>query len=457
MTLALLPPPLSPQLRFRAAVGRALNGVEPVRLVLSGYVACVVAAWVLLSLPPAQAVGGTSALDHLFIATSAVSTTGLATVSPGGSYSLFGELVILLFIQIGGIGYMSLGSFIVLSRGRRLSTPRTRMLSADFSMPRAFSLDEFVRGVVVFTLLVETVGALALWALFSDAGVENAFYQAVFHSISAFCTAGFSLFDTSLEAFAGNTGVNVVVAALAYLGAIGFIVAVDVWRVWTGKQPRLTTTSRIILRLTLVLTLAGTVGLFLTEGLAIAPTPALRWLAGFFQAMTAMTTVGFNTVPIADLSQGALFLVLLLMVVGASPSGTGGGVKTTTVSAVYAVVRSVLRGEPEITYRRRRVPTDRVFAAVASFAFYAAVLTAGLLALTLTESADFLTLAFEAASALGTVGLSMGATGDLTVLGKLTVIGLMFAGRLGPLSFGSALFLREAQDAVLAEEVEVIL
>lgn len=449
---------MSPRTRFRASAARALRGVHPVRLVLVGYLACVVAAWVLLALPASQAVAGTSALDHLFTATSAVSTTGLATVSPPGTYSLFGELVVLLFIQIGGIGYMSLGSFIVLSRGRRLSTSRSRLLAADFSMPRSFALDEFVRGVVVFTLAAETLGALALWGLFSEAGVEAAFYQAVFHSVSAFCTAGFSLFDTSLEAFAGNTGVNAVIAALAYLGAIGFIVVVDVWRVWTGKQPRLTTTSRIILRLTFLLTVAGTVGIFLTEPAAIAPTPALRWQAAFFQAMTAMTTVGFNTVPISGLGMASLFVVLLLMIVGASPSGTGGGLKTTTLSAVYAVARSVLRGEDAVTYRGRRVPTDRVLAAVASLAFYVAVLTVGLLCLTITESgADFQVLAFEAASALGTVGLSAGVTGDLTALGKLVVVGLMFAGRLGPLSFGSALFLRDQAPAALEDEVEVVL
>ena len=195
----------------------------------------------------------------------------------------------------------------------------------------------------------------------------------------------------------------------------------------------------------------------MTEPDAIAPTPALRWQAAFFQAMTAMTTVGFNTVPIGGLGPGALFVVLLLMVVGASPSGTGGGVKTTTVSAVYAVVRSVLRGDGVVTYRGRRVPIDRVLAAVASFAFYAAVLTAGLLVLTVTETADFQVLLFEATSALGTVGLSAGVTGDLTVIGKLAIIGLMFAGRLGPLSFGSALFLRTPTEAPADEELEVVL
>ena len=323
---------MSSPLRVRATLSRALRGVAPVKVVLFGYLACVIIGWVLLSLPIAQTLPGTSALDHLFIATSAVSTTGLATISPSGAYSLFGELVILLLIQIGGIGYMTMGSFIVLARGRSLSASRERLLASDFAMPKTFALSEFIGGVVIFTLVFETLGTLALWALFAQAGVASAGYQAVFHAISAFCTAGFSLFDTSLEAFAGNAGVNAVVAVLAYLGAIGFIVAVDVWRVSVGRQERLTFTSRIILRLTLLLTVAGTAGLFLTEQTSLAEAPALRLMESFFQAMTAMTTVGFNTVPIGTLSQGAMVLVLLLMIVGASPSGTGGGVKTTTLS-----------------------------------------------------------------------------------------------------------------------------
>ena len=424
---------------------------------LAGYLGCVALGWVLLSVPAASAVGGVSPLDHLFTATSAVSTTGLATVGTPSTYTLFGELVILALIQVGGIGYMSLGSFIVLSRGRQMSKARQRMLSADFSMPRDFQLDEFIRGVVVFTVVAEVLGALALWVLFADAGVENPLYQAVFHSISAFCTAGFSLFDTSLEPFVGNVGVNAVISILALLGAVGFIVAVDVWRVVSGRQPRLTTTSRIILRLTALLIVAGTVGIYLIEPTEFAPTPALRLLASFFQAMTAMTTVGFNSVPIGGLVPGVLFLTILLMVVGASPSGTGGGLKTTTLSAVFAVARSVLRGQTEVTSRGRRIPTDRVFAAVASFAFYVAVLLGGLFLLTLTETAPFQSLLFEASSALGTVGLSMGITGDLTALGKLVVILLMFAGRLGPLSFGSALFLRDAEPVLADEEADLVL
>ena len=448
---------MSPRTRFRASVARATRGVQPVRLVLTGYLVCVAVGWVLLSTPAASAVAGVSPLDHLFTATSAVSTTGLATVGTPATYSRFGEIVILILIQIGGIGYMSLGSFIVLSRGRRMSAARQRMLSADFAMPRDFQLDEFIRGVVVFTVVAEVLGVLALWALFVDAGVAEPLYQAVFHSVSAFCTAGFSLFDNSLEDFASNVGVNAVVSILALLGAVGFIVAVDLWRVVAGRQRRLTTTSRIILRLTALLTVVGTLGIYLVEPTEFAPTPALRLLASFFQAMTAMTTVGFNTVPIGGLVPGVLFLTILLMVVGASPSGTGGGLKTTTLSAVFAVARSVLRGQTEVTSHGRRIPTDRVFAAVASFAFYVAVLLGGVFVLTLTEAAPFEALVFEATSALGTVGLSMGITGDLTALGKLAIILMMFAGRLGPLSFGSALFLRDTDAVADGAEADIVL
>ena len=363
---------------IREAFVRALGGLAPVKVLLFGYLACVVTGWVLLSLPAAQAPGmATGALDHLFTAVSAVSTTGLVTVSPSGAYSRFGELVILLFIQIGGIGYMTFGSVVVLARGRALSGARERLLASDFAVPKAFQLSEFVRGVLVFTVAAELAGTLALWALFSKAGVPDAAYQAFFHAISAFCTAGFSLFDTSLEAFRADVGVNAVVAALSYAGAVGFIVVVDAWRVVAGRQAALTFTSRIILRLTLVLTVVGTAGLFLIEPSLGALPPAERLLASFFQSMTAFTTVGFNTMPIGALAQGAMLLVVLLMLIGASPSGTGGGLKTTTLTAVYAVMRSTLRGRSETTFWGRRVPADRVAAATASLAFYGAVLIAG--------------------------------------------------------------------------------
>ncbi len=438
------------------ALTRATRHVQPVKVVLLGYLACILIGWLLLATPFANAGRGVSSLDHLFIAASAVSTTGLATVSPAGTYTLFGELVILLLIQIGGIGYMAMGSFIVLARGRTLSKGGSRLMESDISMPKSFRLDEFVKGVIVFTVAFETVGALALWALFANAGVEHAFYQAVFHSISAFCTAGFSLFDTSLEAFRGNFGVNVVISTLAFLGAVGFIVFVDVWRVLSGQQKELTFTSRIILRLTLLLTIAGTIGVFLSGQDTLAGPPAMRIMEAFFQSMTAMTTVGFNTVPIGALSEGALFLLILLMFVGASPSGTGGGLKTTTISAIWAVMGSVLRGRSVVSFRGRRVPDERVRAATASLAFYAVMLLAGLFVLTLTEAAPFDVLTFEAASALGTVGLSMGVTGNLTALGKIVIILLMFAGRLGPLSFGSALFLRPNQVAIEVVEEDLV-
>ena len=439
-----MPTSTRPPPGLRARLARALRETPPVKLVLLGYAACVALGWGALSLPWAQAAASTAgALDHLFIATSAVSTTGLVTVSPSDTYTLLGELAVLALIQIGGIGYMTLGSFIALARGRRPTRTEEEMVESDFAKPQEFGLTEFVRGVIAFAVVVEALGTLALYFVFRAEGIADPGYQAVFHAISAFCTAGFSLFNTSFEAFAENVWLNATIAALSYLGALGFIVAVDVGRLARRRERRITFTSRIILRLTLLLTVAGTAGLYFTEPAIAVFDPAQRLLIAFFQAMTAMTTVGYNTFPTDALSQAPMFLVLLLMIVGAAPSGTGGGIKTTTLAAVYAVVRSVLRGQREVTFWGERLAPERVAAATASFAFYVAMLAAGLFVLTLTETSEFHVLLFEATSALGTVGLSMGATEGLSAAGKLALVVLMFAGRLGPLSFGAALFLSE--------------
>lgn len=442
--------------RIWVTSGRFVREMAPVQTIFWGYLLCCLAGWLLLSLPIAHDVSGVSALDHLFVATSAISTTGLATISVHEVYSTFGELVILGLIQMGGIGYMTIGSFIILTRGQSLNRVRSQLLSSEFAVPQTFRLDEFIRSVVVFTFTIELIGFTALWIFFSQAGVPDAGYQALFHAISAFCTAGFSLFDAGLVPFANNVGVNIVISALAYLGAIGFIVALDEWRVRVGRQKQLTFTSRIILRMTFWLTVGGTLGIFLTTPRLPNISQSMHLMQSFFQSMTSMTTVGFNTIPIGELAQATMFIVIVLMVIGASPSGTGGGLKTTTLTAVYAIMRSVLQHRQEVRFWGRRVPLERLNVATASLVFYILMLTTGMFVLTLTESHPFQQLVFEAASAIGTVGLSMGITGNLTALGKLTVIVLMFAGRLGPLSFGSALFLSEDDPVEIDEEIEVI-
>ncbi|MCR8826748.1 TrkH family potassium uptake protein [Pseudosulfitobacter koreensis] len=411
----------------------------PARLLLFGYVSYMLLGWALLALPVAQTVP-VAALDTLFTAVSAVSTTGLATLSVGGSFSLFGEVVILLLIQAGGLGYMTIGSFAVLSVYHRLGRMRTHTVRQAFNLPEGISPVVFLRSVVWFTFLCEAVGALALYLMFHHAGVPDALWMAIFHSISAFCTAGFSLFDSSLEAFHDHVGINIAISILSLLGAMGFLIVVDGWRALLGRRRVLGFTSKVIVRMTLTFLAFGTVILFVTEPeLRILP-PSERLMAAFFQTMSASTTVGFNTVSISGISQAVLMVLMVLMVVGASPAGTGGGLKTTSFAALLGLVRSTLKGREAVRFFKRRVSDEKLKTATASLAYYAGLCALAMFLLLLTDAAQpFEALLFEAVSAMGTVGLSTGITGDLSDLGKLVVIVLMTAGRVGILTFGMAL------------------
>ncbi len=327
-----------------------------------------------------------------------------------------------------------------LTRSGDLSARREQIGKVVFSMPGEFQITKFIRSVVGFTLIIETIGAASLWFAFRQAGLPHPLWSSIFHSISAFCTAGFGLYDTSFEALRGNFAVNAILSILSYLGAIGFIVFVDAWHRLIGKTQSLTLTSRIILVTTTWVSLAGILLFFVAEPSIQSLPPNERLTASIFQVMAAITTVGFNTIPIGQLSQASLFLLIMLMVVGASPSGTGGGLKTTTFSALFGVIRSALLGREKVTFWRKEIPEERVRLAIASLGFYVGALILGCYLLALSESLPFEGLLFEAASALGTVGLSTGITSQCTPIGKLILILLMFIGRLGPLTFGVALF-----------------
>jgi len=416
-------------------------GMHPVRHVVIGYLIYILAGWVLLCIPFLhKSDAAASVLDHLFISTSAVSTTGLVTVSVSGTYNIVGQVVVLILIQLGGIGYMTFGSFVFLAQNKTLSKERLDIANVVFALPESFKVYKFIKSVMIFTASIEILGAMILYVLLRKAGVENAFWSAIFHSISSFCTAGFSLYDNSFENYPSCFGLNIVIAALSYLGAVGFIVFVDIWRKLQGKIENVTLTTKIILWATFYVSIIGTFIFFITEP-AIRNLPAdKRLLVSFFQTMTAMTTVGFNTIPIGSLSRASLLLITVLMVIGASPSGTGGGLKSTTFSALWGLVKSTLNGEKDVSFWGRIVPDYRVRLASAVFCFYVTFLLMGTYFLTLSDaSMDFEKILFEAASALGTVGLSTGITSSVTAMSKIILIGLMYMGRIGPLTFGLSL------------------
>ena len=337
--------------RLLAKFGRS----NPVRLLVLGYGAYILLAWLLLCLPISWQNGYISPLDNLFIAASAVSTTGLVTVNTPEAYNFFGELVVLLAFQLGGLGYMTLGSFVLIASKNSLSSFRRQVGSTVFSLPEGFNLKTFLRHTVIFTLITEFFGAVILDYLFERAGVENHLWAGIFHSISAFCTAGFSVFPNSLENFRGNLAVNIVISILSILGAIGFLVASDLWQGFNKRQHRITLTTKIILALTTCFLVIGFVLLFFFDESLKALPFSEHILGAWFQSMTALTTVGFNTHPMGSLGAVAVLLTVVLMIVGASPSGTGGGLKSTSVSAGFAVLWSSLRGRESITFFNRRI------------------------------------------------------------------------------------------------------
>ncbi|MEW6251721.1 MAG: potassium transporter TrkG [Planctomycetota bacterium] len=412
---------------------------NPVGLLLWGYISYIVAGWLVLCLPICQKSSQATVLDHLFTATSAVSTTGLITVSTGATYTLAGQAVVALLIQFGGLGYMTIGSFVMVAVGQRISMTRTRVSEIGLSPPSGISVARFIRSIIIFTVAIETVGACALLLIFSQRQVPDAWWSAVFHSISAFCTAGFSLFDDSFVSYRAHLGLNLVIIALSYCGAVGFIVLNDLHQRLRRRKLRLSLSSRVILWCTFWLSLFGTLLLAFDEPTLRSRPLGENLLAALFQAMTASTTVGFNTVDIGALSAGSVFLITIIMVVGASPAGTGGGIKTTTLATLWATMISVFRRRERTNFGDRELPPERVRLATVSAVFYLFLLCLGIYALSLVESAPLPDQVVECASAIGTVGLSRGITADLTWAGKLIVIVLMFAGRVGPLALGMTL------------------
>lgn len=413
--------------------------LSPQQNLLYGFITYTCTGWLLLCLPffHKQAV---TVLDSLFTAASAISTTGLVTISVFDTYNWFGQALVMLLFQIGGIGYMTFTSFILLSRKSNLTHWHQRILNAEFALPKGFQIKDFLRSVIIFTIVIETLGALCLYIAFTNAGVEHNFaiWSSIYHSVSAFCTAGFGLHNDSFEQFAENTSVNIILSVLAVCGSLGFIVVTDLWNRLSGKTRRVTYTTKIIFTVLVLLLGAGTIMIYFFEP-SIDYLGSSRLMISFFQAMTALTTVGFNTVSVGNFSLAVLLIVTLLMYVGASPSGTGGGMKSTTLTALTAIMWSRIRNNNRVTFLGKTIPLERLYVATSVFILYASVIFIATLLLAFTEKFPLHDILFEVTSAIGTVGLSTGITGQLSAPGKLIIIFAMFVGRLGVLTFGLAI------------------
>lgn len=376
-------------------------------------------------------------VDALFTSTSAVCVTGLATVSTP-DYSRFGQIVILLLIQTGGLGIISFTSLMLMVPGARLPFRR-------LSTIRSFSVGgvehdpiRIIRDIVFFTFSLEAAGAVALYPAFSKAAVPDPLFTAVFHAVSAFCNAGFSTFPDSLEGFRRNPYVLFVMSALIVTGGIGFIVLQDISRLIRRKKNGLSYHSQLILALTAFLVLAGAAAFWFIEGgnTFAGMGPLDRAANALFQSITPRTA-GFNAVRQTALRQSSKFITLILMFIGGAPGSTAGGVKVSTAYIVLLVMLKKANEYGEINSLRRRFTPSTINTAVVYFIKAAALLVLGAGVLSLVEGSrgDLGRVIFEVVSAFGTVGLSLDFTPALSVAGKLVIIWTMFAGRVGLLAF----------------------
>ncbi|RCS27523.1 potassium transporter TrkH [Polaribacter sp. WD7] len=435
------------------------RGWSPQQNLFYGFITYIILGAILLSLPFFQKTSA-SILDHFFIATSAVSTTGLVTISIFDTYNFFGQFVILVLIQLGGIGYLTFTTFMLLSTTRRLTNWHKKILSTEFTLPVTIKIKDFLKSVILFTLIMEVLGAILFFIAFKQEGMETieALWSSIFHSVSTFCTAGFSLFNNSFMDYADHNFINFIISMLAICGSLGFIVITDFGLMIKDKTHTLSFTSKIVMYGFIILLSFGTFFFYFFEPSITALGSESRFLTAFFQCMTAMTTVGFNTVDFAGFSQAMVLICVILMYVGASPSGTAGGIKITTLTAVFSILKSRIRGDRQITFLGRTIPYERLYIATSAFIFYTIIIVIGTFLITFSETFAFKDILFEVASALGTVGISRGITGDLSSFAKIVIIVIMFIGRLGVLTFGLAIWsknITEKERDVLKEDIAV--
>jgi len=420
--------------------------VRPGLAFLLIFLVAILAGAGILSLPGATPPESRlSLVDALFTATSAVCVTGLIVRDTATEFSRFGQAVILVLIQLGGLGIMSLAGATAHLLGRGISVRESRLVREVFQLPVLQDVGAMLRFIVLWTLVAETLGTAVLYVQLGPlvADPSERLWVALFHAVSAFCNAGFSTYADSLVGWGAHPASVITVAALLIAGGLGFTVASNLLGVARARgrglprsqRPRLTLQTRVTLRGTLWLLAGGTALLLLLDGGGAAggaesQPPAL---AAFFQAATCRTA-GFNTVDLAAFSPASLLAMLLLMFVGAGPGSTAGGIKLTTAAVIFADLKAIVSGRPHPRVGDREIRELDRARATAVLTAGAALALLGTFALLITEQADLLTTAFEAVSALGTVGLSLGLTAELSAAGKVVVMVLMLVGRLGVLT-----------------------
>ena len=417
--------------------------LTPVQLLSIGYIIIILIGALLLMLPISSENNSYQFfVDSLFTSASAVSTTGLIVVDTGTYYSTFGELVILILFQIGGLGYMLFFVVFSILIKEKLSVNGKKYLREAVSRNQSVDLIRFVKLTLIYAASIELIGAVSYFLIFSkNLPLFQAAYSSLFHSVSAFCTAGFSLNSDSLSYYSKSLVVNFNTFFLVITGGIGFFVLYDLinfvkQKIKKNNVARLSLHTKLVLSFTFSLFLFGVVIILISEHTKFSENIFQNILTALFQSVSASTTVGFNTLDISLMSNASLFVMIILMFIGASPGSTGGGIKTTSFASSILSSIASLKGKNAVSIFRRtisRFSVDKSNAQIFIALTSTLVIT---LILTIKENFSFIKILFESTSAFGTVGLSAGITPDLSTIGKLLIITLMIIGRVGPIAIG---------------------
>ena len=432
-------------LKFRKSTSK----LNPSQMMVVGFAAVILIGAILLSLPIATQTGErTSFLDSLFTATSAVCVTGLVVVDTATHWNFFGQIVIIILIQTGGLGFMTITTLFSLIVKKRINLKERLLIQESLNQIDLSGLVKLTRYILLMTFVIEGIGALILSTVFiPQFGFIRGSWYSIFHAISAFCNAGFDLMGnvtgpySSLMYYVNNTTITLAISALIILGGLGFPVILDI--VKNKKISKLNMHSKIVLISTSILIVVGMLFILIVEYKNVGTLGKLslkgKVLASLFQSVT-IRTAGFATIDLTILHQATLFIMMIFMFVGASPASTGGGVKTTTIAVLILTVKSFLLGKEDIEVFGRRITSSTVRKSVGIFFVgVLAVLTGILLIVLIEPEFDLLEASFEVVSALATVGLSIGGSSNLTPIGKLLIVIYMFMGRVGLLTIFLAL------------------
>jgi len=435
------------------------KSVHPARLLVISFMLLIFGGTLLLLLPKAT-YKGISIIDALFTATSAVCVTGLTVVDTGKYFTTFGQLIIMFLIQLGGLGIMTFTTFFMLLLSGGLGIKERLMLGEIFSERNLSKISSTVTRILFITFAIEAIGAIALYNFLPDSIFKNEtekIFCSIFHSISAFCNAGFSTFSNNLMDIKNNIPAILTIATLIILGGLGFIVLSESIEKPFLKMLRkikflrnkippqrvvFSLHSKLAISTTAILIIFGSLFFFILEfNNSLKAEPTLGKVAhAFFQAVTPRTA-GFNTIDISKISITTTLFIMLLMWIGASPGSTGGGIKTTSFALIVLKIRSMIKGDERVEIFNKQISEESVSRAFASGLLSILLILTATFILTITEkTANLIDIYFETVSAFGTVGLSRGITPNLTIFGKLIIITMMFIGRVGPLVFSFALF-----------------